>query len=346
MLSGDFTAAAAAFENLGQTATHPFDRGLALELARLCQTWQQRGLVFVRRQDIGESGISAKAVDERTSDEIVSLYTASVFYGLGTGGWIAAQTEPTTVGGTILPSLALAGAAAGGVALLDSGRPMHYGVPQSIVAGMELGLYEGMTWSFWNQAHVRYSEEWSGKTVASVIWGTTTAGALAGGLVGNARGTTPGRASFVGSAGLWASAVSGLTVAALSKEDNRQDDNALLAAALGLNAGAIGAMVAAGSVSPTTARVRYMDLGGIAGGLVLGGLYLSAAGSDPNGQRMAGMTAAGVTGGLVTGWILTRKMAPDLGAQRQARSTAPTMEIHPAILPMKNGMGFGFQGML
>lgn len=122
------------------------------------------------------------------------------------------------------------------MAFADSHQPLPYGVPQSIVSGMYIGLEQGLVWSLWNQASVDRADEWEDTTVATVVWGSASAGALAGGIVGATAGTTPGRASFVGSASLWGAGLAGLTVAALSPDDDQVDDRALLGAALGLNA--------------------------------------------------------------------------------------------------------------
>jgi hypothetical protein len=211
-------------------------RAIAEEMELLARNWASRELVVVRRSDLGESSASAKVAGEPTTDEMAVLYTNSVIYGLGTGAWVAVWTEPKTLAAGILPALALGGGAAGAAAIADSRKLFRYGVPQSIVAGMYIGLEEGLVLTLWNQARVYRADEWSAKAVASVVWGATTLGAAAGAIVGTVGGTTPGRASFVGSAAMWSGLVSGLLVGAVTPNDDTQDDSALLAAAVGLNA--------------------------------------------------------------------------------------------------------------
>src|SRR5436190_12580652 len=160
---------------------------------------------------------------------------------------------------------------------------------------MYLGLAEGVTWSVWNQARVFRRDEWTDKTVANVIWATATIGAVGGGVIGASFGTTPGRASYVSSAGLWTGAITGLVTGAVVPNDDHQDDSALLAGALGLNAGVIAGVVTASTVSPTIARVRFLDLGGLGGGVLAGGLYWSAAGRNPTAGPFMGTTALGIT---------------------------------------------------
>ncbi len=334
------------FQKLSRSASNPHDAAMAQELARIAGNLHRRGLAFVRKADLGESSLSAKAAGERTLDEAAVLYLNAVLYGLGTGGWLAVQTEADSAAGVILPALLLAGAAAGGVALADSGDPLPYGVPQSVVSGMYIGLEQGLVWSLWNQASVDRADEWEGKTIATVIWGSATLGAVAGGVIGGVSGTTPGRASFVGSASLWGGGLAGLTVAALSPDDNQLDDRALLGAAIGLNAAAIGGALAAGPVSPSVARVRFLDLGGIAGGLLMGGLYISAADEETDARALSGTLALGIGVGLTAAWFATTGMEPDRGVDESEGPAKSDLSLSPTLIPTQGGAMLGLAGRL
>jgi hypothetical protein len=283
---GDFKTASEQMAELWRTAPDAESRAVALELGMLAVDRQRRGFSLIHQSDLADTNVDAKARNRRTTDELAILYTQSVFYGLGTGAWIAVLSKPDSAAGGILPALALAGGSAGLVAILDRGDGLGYGVAQSIVTGMNIGLEEGLALTLWNQARVRRSDEWSGSTMGTVIWGLSTAGALTGGIVGSVAGTTPGRASFVGSTALWSGVVSGLTLGALVTNDATADEKALLGAGIGINAGAALGAAFASDVSPSIARVRYLDLGGLAGGLLFGGLYLAAA--DKNGSTQGG----------------------------------------------------------
>src|SRR5512141_143570 len=107
------------------------------------------------------------------------------------------------------------------------------------------------------------------------MWSGAAAGALAGGIIGNAYGTTPGRASFIHSAGLWSAAIAGTMAAAINGDDHKADDYGLLSAAIALNAGVVAGGLWASSANPSIARVRFIDLGGFSGALLFGGLYFS-----------------------------------------------------------------------
>jgi hypothetical protein len=312
----------------------------------LAVDWQRRGFSLIHQSDLADTNVDAKARNRRTTDELAILYTQSVFYGLGTGAWIAVLSKPDSAAGGILPALALAGGSAGLVAILDRGDGLGYGVAQSIVTGMNIGLEEGLALTLWNQARVRRSDEWSGSTMGTVIWGLSTAGALTGGIVGSVAGTTPGRASFVGSTALWSGVVSGLTLGALVTNDATADEKALLGAGIGINAGAALGAAFASDVSPSIARVRYLDLGGLAGGLLFGGLYLAAADKNGSTQGGLGITALGVTAGLTTAWLATAGMPQDRYTKPEPARPPLAVSWTPTIVPFAGGAGLGVAGTL
>lgn len=220
---------------------------------------------------------------------------------------------------------------------------MSYGVPQSIQAGLTLGLLEGIFWTTWNQARVRFDEEWDEKTVASLIWGASTAGAITGGVLGARFGTTPGRASFVSSAGLWTGTIGGMLASALTPNDkaSSRDDNGLLLAALGLNVGAGLGVWKSKDVSPTIARVRFIDLGGLAGGLLAGGLFLAADDRNTSERGLLAVTSLGMAGGLGLAFHLTREMEED---RPEADEAPPAFNARASLAPVRGGMTLGLNG--
>lgn len=344
IVRGDYAGASRRLTLLFAWAPTPVDEARARELA------------YVSSALFARSGSPKLTLSEdrtrRTSDEISSLYAASVAYGLGSGAWLAFQTEPGSAAGAILPAFAFAGVSAGAVALIDSGTPFRYGVPQGIISGASLGLMEGLTWTLWNQARTHHRDEWSEKTMATVIWGVTTVGAGLGGLAASSAPTTPGRSSFVGSGGLWTGLVSGLAGAALASDGPQRDDTALLSAALGLNVGAGAAMLAASRVNPSVSRVRYLDLGGAVGMISASGLYLSADDDVRDERAFLGVTAAGSVAGLAVAWLLTSGMAPSLppddrASPEQHASDRPLVaSLALAPEPFAGGAGLGVRGAL
>ena len=179
---------------------------------------------------------------------------------------------------------------------------------------------------------------WAPSGMATLMWGLATAGAVTGGIAGSLLGTTPGRASFVGSAALWTGAITGLFVGAVTPESDEEyrDDNALFAAAIGLNVGAVAGMFAAGPISPSIARVRFIDLAGAAGALVSGGLYWAVANEDVEVQPLMGSLAAGMTVGVAAGTWLTSGMKPDR-RESEGRRESPERALEYGFVPSRDG---------
>jgi hypothetical protein len=345
LLAGHFAKAARLFDVLAASASDPFDRRLAAEQAALASNWSNRRLVLSEASEqLDEAGNPSRL---RTTDEISILYTNAAAYGIGSGIALAAITEPSTPAGAIFPTLAIAGTTVGAVAIVDGHtNAFKYGVPQSMVSGMYIGLEEGVTWVIWNQARVRYDEEWKAGTVAALIWGSATLGAGVGAAVGSLRGTTPGRASFVGSSALWTGTIAGLVAGAFGKEDDdTRDDHAMLGAAIGVNAGAVAGLLAAGTVSPSIARVRYLDLGAVGGGLVFGGVYVGLSEKNLDSRALMATAAVGAGVGLATTWFLTRHMPRDLGPDER-RTTSFAQSLRPTFVPLAGGGGLYLNGTL
>jgi hypothetical protein len=342
MLVGHFAAAAGHFAALTLDAPDPAQSALAREQHDICDRWARGGFVLVHSADLAAARDNPQPVllDRRSADELGILYTGAVLYGLGTGVAIDVWTEPSSAGGAILPALALGGAAAGLAYILDHPQPLRYGVPQSITSGMWVGLEEGLAWTLWNQARAARADEWSGRTVAAALWGTATAGAALGGALGTVYGTTPGRASFMGSAALWTGLVSGLIGATAVERSDTADDDFMLASAIGLNAGAVAGVLIGKDVSPSIARVRFLDLGGLAGGILAGGLYFAVADKDPDQRTATGVLAAGITGGLLLAWHLTAGMEPDYPRASHPTKISLLDGVTPTLSPSaSNGHG-------
>jgi hypothetical protein len=346
LLAGDFADAADRFDVLVGEAGDPHDKELAASMRDLARSWSGRGLALVKRNALGETPLTAKSVGERTTDEIAQLYANSITYGIGSGLWVGEHTRANNASGVVLPMLLFSGAAAGTVALLDIGHPLRYGVPQSIVSGMYFGFEEGLLLSLWNQSG-SYSSHWQDSAVADVIWVASTAGAVGGGLLGSQLGTTPGRASFVGSAALWSGAIVGLVAAAATSDGASRGQTGWLAADVGLNAGALGGLLAASPVSPSIARVRFLDIGGVAGGLLGAGLYWAAANNNTDAQAFSGVTALGIAGGLTIAWFATQGMPADRLDDPEKPTTARTaLDLQPTLAPVQGGATLGVAGLL
>jgi hypothetical protein len=336
--TGDFSRARVLLVSLAAAATTDAGRAEVEALEELATFWLAGR--YALRPEAGAGGPAApgpkKFVDRRTTDEIAVLYTEGVLYGLGSGLTLAAHLEPSSPAGFVLPALALAGATEGAIALIDHHIGFRYGAAQAIASGLFLGLEEGIAWMWWDDTRDTGSS-WSGKTVASVLWATSTLGGVVGGIYGQTVGTTPGRVAFTGSAALWSSLIAGFGVAAFSDLDTQSGKGqALLASAVALNLGTIGGALLAKQVSPSIARARFIDLGGIAGGALFGGLYIALADRDIRRNGLFGALGAGIATGVATAWILTR----DLDADESRESAPSTVALVPTVAPTASGQGF------
>ncbi|MCA9541401.1 MAG: hypothetical protein KC620_21025, partial [Myxococcales bacterium] len=327
---------------LGDAPT-PTDRGRVEALIDLATDWTRDGRRLIAGHGEAAETDAARTLRQRTTSEIAGLYVDGLVYGLGTGGWLATLADADSAAGYILPALLFAGTATAGIAIADvKADAFGYGVPRTISAGLRVGLMEGVAWTLWHEAAAADGDGWSRETVTTVIWLGPTVGGAIGAVVGHRFSPTPGAAAMVESGALWSALFAGMGVAALVADDDQADDAFMLAAALALNVGAAGGAVLAGVTEPSAARVRFLDLGALAGGLTFGGLYLSIADEDSDSQVGFGITALGIGTGLATAWLLTDGMARDpfLGPAPEAGATS-----HLMLLPVEGGGEVGLAGM-
>jgi len=344
--TGRFAEAAAAFAGLETTAPGPGERAVCAELRLLASAWAARGLMLVEQADVGEGDFSAKAVDRRSSGEIATLYLAAVAYGLGTGAYISILAEPESVSGVTVPLLVMGSAMPLTVYFLDRASPFRYGTPSAISAGLAVGALEGALFTSWYQAQADRADEITAKTAATLVWLPTTIGALAGGVLGEKVGTTPGRAELLAAGGAYGAAITGLTVSSIVDDNPEADDAVLLSAAIAANAGLVGGYLLGRRWSPGVARVRYIQLGGLSGGLGTGLLYMTFADENSDGRAFGALTAAGIVGGLALATWLTEDMPQDRRPDDPQAATAAPAEANLLISPTPDGgLTFGAFGV-
>jgi hypothetical protein len=328
--TGGFGSAADALEALAADPSgNPVHHARATAVAELLRAWAKQGYRLKA---------PASRVGTRTTGELARLYIDTIWYGLGSGGMIASHTEPESAAGVLLPMLGLAGLSAGAVAWIDSNNGWPYGNPRAVSAGLRIGLLEGLAFTGWYQAQAKRADQLGGAGVSTMIWGFTTAGAVAGGVLGSYGDWTPGQAATVESGALWTGALSGLLVAAIVPDDKKADDAFMLSAVIGLNAGVAGAAWLAEREAPSADRALFLDLGGIAGTITAGGLYIAFADDDIERRPLLLVTAAGMAAGLGTAWVLTAHLPPDPPAQ-----TAGT-KMSLQMLPIDGGGMLGAAG--
>src|SRR5205085_1697440 len=80
-------------------------------------------------------------------------------------------------------------------------------------------LESSIAWTVWYNSR-KGERDLETKAESTLVWSLSTVGAVGGGLLGSALGTTPGRSSWVGSTALWTGLIFGFATGALVKPDN------------------------------------------------------------------------------------------------------------------------------
>lgn len=341
MLAGRYRDAEAELHALAESATNESDRTLAREMAGLAAA-------YADRQETTRVVAPSPAARIRSGDELTLLYTSAFLYGAGTGVWYLLETQPDSAVTATLPFAVMTAAPVLAVATLDGYKPLPRGVPHAISAGLYLGLGEGLFAVGFQHARSGRLEDqtpgqsdvrWKPETVAGVLWGGATLGATLGGALGSSLVTTPGRVSFTASTTVWSGTISGLAAGALLGDGSRRAETAWAIGDLGYNAGLASGLLLAGSVSPTVARVRIVDLLGLAGGLSASGFYLTVA-SHADVRTTEGLAAGGALLGLAAGWVATSGMEPDVPR------APPPISWQPTVTPRAGGATLGIAGTL
>jgi hypothetical protein len=331
LADGHASAAAEEFAALVEAAPTPEAAALARELLAVARATARRI----------EPGAGAHI---RTNDELTVLYTSAFVYGLGTSTWVVLLTEPRNFALALVPFAAFTTAAVGGVAVSDDYRPFRRGVPHAIAAGLFLGSGEAVLAVGLQHAAASRADpasRWGTNAVATAVWAGATAGGLAGGAIGYLREPTPGRVSFTTSAGIWSGLVAGFAGAALDARARTRTETGFIAGSVGYNLGIASGVMVAPLLAPSVARVRFGDLGAVAGGLVAGGAYAVAAEEHATARGGLGFGALGAAAGFGLTWWLTRGMPGDTPAEAGSSGS-----LRALAAPTPGGFTLGLSGEL
>ncbi len=330
---GDCIPAIVELDELATTAVDATDRTLATELSSVCRAM-----------------LAAPTDTKRRSpEEMMLLYTSAFAYGVGTSAWFVLETAPNNVLAAMLPFAGFTLGAVGAVALVDRYAEFPRGVPQSIATGLYLGLGEGI-WVLAMQ-HSRASRirnttgfetRWSTATDAAVLWSMATVGAVTSTLIGYARQPTPGRVAFSASATMWGGLLAAGISGAILPYGDRRTESLFLVGGLGYNAGLVTGLALGPTLSPSVARMRFVDLGGVAGGLLSLGIYALATQSDADQRAALGIASLGAATGLTLTWIATSGMQRDLGP---SATKAAAVSVQPVLAPVSGGAQAGLSGV-
>ncbi len=341
LAAGAFPLASRMLNDVALRAPDPALRAQARELGQLASYWTQNRLTLmpmVNTLPPGETPMAALE-DKRSIDELAILYGNTLVWGTGFGIAVGFASDNADASTFFLPAIGMSALGAGALAFMDLRHgPLPYGVPQSITSGMYMGLVAGIYVSgiLEGENLVQNSEE----IYPGLVWGSMTAGALVGGLVGATVPITPGRASFTSSGAIWGGVLTSLIT--LGFNDDDFTSGPFITGLIGATAGSVTTGLLGSSMSPSIARVRFIDVGAISGGLVFGGLYASLA-DRMDGQAFSFITSAGVVAGLATSFWLTNGMDRDEPRRGNLRKTS-TWQASPFMTPQPGGGTMGLSG--
>ncbi len=280
----------------------------------------------------------------RDAGELVLLYVVSIQWGGTLSLFVDAMAQSgnayasvTPVGGFL--TLLTGALGAGLPALVDVAFEKRNGVAQTVTTGMLIGLGEGLAWNEYFANRATTSFHTYTKDMAWIFGGETVG--LASGLVTAALvPTTPGRAAWVETTGLFgglfAASVTGAAYRASTynqwdREGNR--DVGLAGAIVGL-AGTATGIATSNLLSPSVLRVHLIDLGWIGGAIIPA---IACNRCNPSDSFAAIAVGSGI--GFATTFLATAWLPKDLG-----RGAKPPPAMPYALPTATGGVEVGFGG--
>lgn len=300
----------------------------------------------------------------RDTEEIIILYGAVAAFSVETGIFASAwrdtkgAKERAIVGVPVGAAALLVGAAA--VGLADRYLTIPRGLPHAIASGLYVGFEAGVFAGFLSLG--RDDTHFSNVRAAGWVWGSSLVGAVAGGIVGSVIPPPPSQSSFVISGAAWGGLFSGFVsggIAGSLVDPSRSTSwrNLNIALALGGGAGTVVGAATTALLAPllrfSTARLRYIDLGGLAGtatGFAAGTLYslfatkrdkVSLSSSLELRPQVLIFTAAGTALGLTIGTALTRDIDKTGAGERCSAGAS----FEPTFSPEIGGASLGARGV-
>jgi hypothetical protein len=290
---------------------------------------------------------AAPMANVRSADEIAVLYVGAFVYGAGSGVWFDLQTKPQDFLPALLPFAGFTVASVGAVAITDAFRTFHRGEPATIAGGLYLGLGQGVWIAGMQNARSERTggTAWGPEVVSTVLWGTSTLGAITGTALGFGLHPRQASVSFDESTAIWGGVLAGLVSGAALPNDSAGREQMFIISGVAYNVGIVGGALLAPLAATSVERVRFIDLGGLTGGLLSLGVYAAATQQGFDMRAGAAVGAVGSVAGLVTTWLLTRRMPSDRVGD-DASPAHHALALHPTFLPLPGGGGVGVAGSL
>jgi hypothetical protein len=302
---------------------HQYDMTVSL-LEELQQNYPARfdslggaGLIDDARQLAGAKAVLSKPESLIDVSGRTRVYVFSGFYGLWLSIAIPAALEANSSEAYALSLLTIPAASILVASAVMSGRNVTRADASMISAGGWLGTWQGLGWAS------------LGESDGNAVVGFGVAGGLAGiataGIINRSTTLTTGHADLIGS-GMWWGAWFGALVAMFA--DMEDGDDALRSMLIGSDVAVLAAGLGAKNTTLSRRRVRFMNLGGILGGVAGGGVLLLLQPDDI--QTVAGVFGVTTIAGAWIALHSSREPA-SIDTSRQASSRPDKWNLRPSV---------------
>jgi len=278
-----------------------------------------------------------------SSLESATLYGSSAVYGIGMGIWLDAEIGIADPALSLIPPTLL-GVAVPVAAFALNHPTLPRGVPGAIAAGLVIGAGEGL--GIASLQMVASEQPWGFRGLGRAMAIGSTAGGVAGIVMGELQQPSPNISAFATSGVVWGSAIGsaiGLGVSPAGVGFARSNDWMARGGLIGFNAGLAVTMALSTAFVPSLDQLSWMWLGGGVGGLVSLPVYLFYLGAGPPAKRGLVFTATATTLGIVVGGVFGPVLG-GLGLSGDGPHFATLDYLTP--VPLAGGFGFRLGGSL
>lgn len=292
----------------------------------------------------------AKRQNVRDRAELMLMYFVTAQWGTTASFFVDALDQApnpyASVNATaFLGTLASGPLGAGVGALIDSSFDRRRGVPTTVTTAMLLGVGEGLAWNEYFSNRSTTSFHTYTKDVATVF-GFETAGLITGVIVARFVRTTPGRAAWVATTGLFGGFFAGAIAGAATRPanypttpwDRDGNRNVGITSAIAGIAGAASGIATATWLSPSGTRARIIDAGWI------GGAFIPALACIGHCNAPDVFLAMSIGSGI--GFIGTFLATAWLPKDGRPPSPNPAITFSPYAMPTVGGVTVGIGGTL
>lgn len=289
------------------------------------------------------TGGSAPRSRSASSAESATLYGATFAYGIGMGIWLDAELGLDDPALLLIPPTLL------GVAVPITAYALNHpalprGVPGAIAAGLVIGAGEGL--GIASVQMVTSDQPWGFRGLGRSMAIGSTAGGVAGILVGALQEPSPNISAFATSGVVWGSLIGsavGLGASPAGVDFSEANDWMARGGLIGFNVGLVATMGLSTAFVPTLDQLSWMWIGAGLGAVISLPVYLFYLGDGPPAKRGLLFSATATTLGIIAGGVFGPEFG-DLGLGDPSSGWASIEYLTP--LPLPGGFGFSLGGSL